>query len=73
MREKRMSKATHRCIEFGQTRGAKHMTGCNKGERQREKTTECEDLEQLSADRRATHCSAERARSECVNMPHASG
>lgn len=37
MREKRMSKATHRCTELGQIRGAKHMTGCNKGERNRER------------------------------------
>lgn len=49
----------HTFAELGQTKGAKHMTGCNKGERQREQNNaECGDLEKLSTDRGASHCSA---------------
>lgn len=45
--------------------------GCNKGERRREQNNgECEDLGKLSADMRATHCSA---RSQVWACKHATG
>lgn len=52
-------KNTHYSAEFSQVRGAKHMSGCNKGARQREQNkTESEDLEKLNTDWKVTHCSA---------------
>lgn len=55
----RIPKNTHCGCELGQIEAAKHMTGCNKGERQREQNSgECEGLEKVSANTRATRCSA---------------